>query len=83
MVHSGCENMDSQEFCHHLIAQEMVNGDSFVFKQPDAKEFVLEAIDEYWDWHFCQDEEGIWYYEDKSERTQVDVGQKDGGEEIR
>jgi hypothetical protein len=51
------------------------------FEQSDAKRFVLEAIDEYWDWHFYQDE-GTWYYEDKSERTQVTVGREEVGQGV-
>ena len=82
MVHSGCQDMDAQSFCDHLTyLKEKIEADSFIFKQPDAKEFVLEAIDEYWDWYFWQDKEGTWYYEDKSERIKVNIRGEDGGEE--
>ena len=54
MVHSGCEDMNAQDLCNHLTyLHDMIKINSFIFKQcRDAKEFVLETIDEYWDWYF-------------------------------
>jgi hypothetical protein len=67
---SDCEDMNAQQFCDHLVyLQEMTKVDSFIFENPDAKGLVLEAIDEYWDIYFYQDEGGIWFYEDKSEKN--------------
>ena len=71
--------MNAQELCNHLISlQEQIKLDVFTFTQPNGREFVLEAIYEFWDWYFCQDNEGKWYYKDKSGSTQVTVEHEDG-----
>jgi hypothetical protein len=74
-------DMNAQQFCDHLVyLQEMTNVDSFIFENPGAKGLMLEAIDEYWDSYFYQ-EGGIWFYQDNTGKTQVNVEQEDVGEE--
>lgn len=80
IVHSGCQDMNPQEFFDHLnTLQEQVTFDLLTFPQPNGKEFVLEAINELSNRYFYKDE-GKWYYQDERESTPVRVGYEDEDE---
>jgi hypothetical protein len=73
--------MDPQEFASHLTSlEEQINSDFLIFTQPNGKEFLLEAINEFREWYYHQDDDGTWYYKDELGTTAVRVGLECGEE---